>query len=207
MPRQDGTGPMGSGPRGRGLGPCGQGRGGRNRGGFNQGGFTGGQGGRGAGFGRGLGRRGGMAGEAGWMQAPPPRQSSAPAAQGDGPGMALQKGTVAVSSQGPGLDDLVDPRFGRAAGFVIVDPQTMDCTYLDNLAARDMGSGAGIQAAETVARSGARVVLTGRLGPKAVQTLDAAGIRAVQDLDGLTVREAVTRFRNGEGISADPAPR
>ena len=32
---------------------------------------------------------------------------------------------VAVSSEGPGLDSQVDPRFGRAGGFVIVDMETM----------------------------------------------------------------------------------
>ena len=28
---------------------------------------------------------------------------------------------IAISSEGPTLDDLVDPRFGRAGGFVVVD--------------------------------------------------------------------------------------
>ena len=32
---------------------------------------------------------------------------------------------VAISSEGPGLESLVDPRFGRAGGFVIVDMDTM----------------------------------------------------------------------------------
>ena len=32
---------------------------------------------------------------------------------------------VAVSSEGPGLESQVDPRFGRAGGFVIVDMDTM----------------------------------------------------------------------------------
>ena len=32
---------------------------------------------------------------------------------------------IAISSAGPDLDGPVDPRFGRAAGFVIVDPDTM----------------------------------------------------------------------------------
>jgi predicted Fe-Mo cluster-binding NifX family protein len=39
---------------------------------------------------------------------------------------------IAVTSEGPSLDDQIDPRFGRAAGFVVVDLETMDTRYIDN---------------------------------------------------------------------------
>ena len=29
---------------------------------------------------------------------------------------------IAITSEGPTLDDSLDPRFGRAAGFIVVDP-------------------------------------------------------------------------------------
>ncbi|NTV74061.1 MAG: dinitrogenase iron-molybdenum cofactor biosynthesis protein, partial [Holophaga sp.] len=41
---------------------------------------------------------------------------------------------IAVSSEGPDLDGPVDPRFGRAAGFIIVDPDTMTNEYVENSA-------------------------------------------------------------------------
>lgn len=104
---------------------------------------------------------------------------------------------IAVSSEGPHLDARVDPRFGRAAGFVVVDPQTMDFDYIDNGSSQVMAQGAGIQAAEIVARAGADVVLTGFVGPKAFQALTAAGIGVGQEVDNLTVREAITRFSDG----------
>ena len=192
MPRLDGTGPTGDGPRGRGQGRYAQGRGGRRRGGTNQGGYMTG----------GVGQRGWLDG-VGEAPVRPPQSPTVPTVQDDAPQIAHRQNKIAVSSQGSGLDDRVDPRFGRAAGFVIVDPQTMEFTYLDNLAARDMGSGAGIQAAETVARSGARVILTGHVGPKAQQALSAADIQVVEGLGDLTVREVVTRFRNGDAKTAD----
>ncbi len=105
---------------------------------------------------------------------------------------------IAVSSEGPTLDDQVDPRFGRAAGFVIVDPTTMEIEYLDNGASQARGQGAGIQAAELVAGRGVGVVLTGYVGPKAFTALRAAGIRIGADLDGLSVRQAVERFVRGQ---------
>lgn len=104
---------------------------------------------------------------------------------------------IAVSSEGPSLDDLVDPRFGRAAGFIIMDTQTGSFEYLDNGSSQVRAQGAGIQAAENVANSGAGVVLTGYVGPKAFQALTAVGIKIVQDLGGIPVKEAVQRFTDG----------
>ncbi len=112
---------------------------------------------------------------------------------------------IAVSSEGPDLDARVDPRFGRAAGFIMVDPQTMHFEYIDNGASQVMAQGAGIQAAEIVSRAGANVVLTGFVGPKAFQALTAARIDVGQAVDGLTVRETLQRFMNG-GIKQAQAP-
>jgi predicted DNA-binding protein (UPF0251 family)/predicted Fe-Mo cluster-binding NifX family protein len=105
---------------------------------------------------------------------------------------------IAITSEGPTLDDLVDPRFGRAAGFVIVDPDTMSFSYVENGAAQARAQGAGIQAAETVARAGVTAVLTGYVGPKAFAALAAAGIRVAQDLENITVAEAVARYISGQ---------
>jgi predicted DNA-binding protein (UPF0251 family)/predicted Fe-Mo cluster-binding NifX family protein len=105
--------------------------------------------------------------------------------------------TIAVTSEGPTLDDPVDPRFGRAAGFIVVNPETMAFKYIENGAAQVRAQGAGIQAAETVARAGAGAVLTGYVGPKAFQALAAAGIRIAQDMDNISVREAIARFKSG----------
>ena len=110
----------------------------------------------------------------------------------------LQMEKIAVSAEGPTLDDALDPRFGRAAGFLIVNPQTLEHKYVDNGASQAMSQGAGIQAAEIVVRAGARVVLTGYVGPKAFQALQAAGISIAQDLQNLTVREALERYTSGK---------
>lgn len=114
---------------------------------------------------------------------------------------------IAVTSEGPGLDDQVDPRFGRAAGFVIVDLDTMEAQYLDNGQSQIMAQGAGIRAAELIARAGASWLLTGYVGPKAFEALTAAGIKIGQNLEGMTVREAVARFRSGTLEGADAANR
>jgi predicted Fe-Mo cluster-binding NifX family protein len=109
----------------------------------------------------------------------------------------IKMSRIAISSEGPDLDDPVDPRFGRAAGFILIDPTTMTFDYVENGAAQARAQGAGIQAAETVARAGATAVLTGYVGPKAFQALAAAGIRIAQNLESMSVREAVERFKSG----------
>jgi predicted Fe-Mo cluster-binding NifX family protein len=103
---------------------------------------------------------------------------------------------IAISSEGPGLDEALDPRFGRAAGFMLVDPQTLEFDYVDNGSSQAMAQGAGIQAAEHVANSGAEIVLTGYVGPKAFKALQAAGIRVAQNLVDVTVRQAIEMFMN-----------
>ena len=110
---------------------------------------------------------------------------------------------LAISSEGPSLDDMVDPRFGRAGGFVLVESDTMNVTYLDNGSSQTLAQGAGIETAERMASAGVGVVLSGYVGPKAFEALRAAGIQVCQDLDGMTVREAVERFTHGDAAFAE----
>jgi predicted DNA-binding protein (UPF0251 family)/predicted Fe-Mo cluster-binding NifX family protein len=105
---------------------------------------------------------------------------------------------IAVTSEGPTLDDALDPRFGRAAGFIVVDPQSLEFEYVDNGAGQAMAQGAGIQAAEAVVHAGAKALLTGYVGPKAFMALEAAGVKVAQNLENMTVRQAVERFNSGQ---------
>jgi predicted DNA-binding protein (UPF0251 family)/predicted Fe-Mo cluster-binding NifX family protein len=125
-----------------------------------------------------------------------PEQAATPAKE-----MNMDK--IAVSAEGPGLDSPVDPRFGRAAGFVVVDLATMQTQYLDNGGSQAMAHGAGIQAARVIAGAGAGVLLTGYVGPKAFAALDAAGIKIGQNLDEMTVAQAVDKYKSGQVAFAD----
>jgi predicted Fe-Mo cluster-binding NifX family protein len=110
---------------------------------------------------------------------------------------------VAVTSEGPGLQDRVDPRFGRAGGFVIVDVETMATKYVDNGQVQTLSHGAGIQAAELIANSEAEVLLTGSVGPKAFQALNAVGIKIGIDLSNMSVQDAVQLYKEGKVVFAD----
>lgn len=104
---------------------------------------------------------------------------------------------VAVTSEGPTLSDAMDPRFGRAGGFVVVELATGATTYVDNGSSQVLAQGAGIQAAENLVKAGAQVLLTGHVGPKAFAALQAAGVKVVQGLENVTVGEAIGRFKSG----------
>ena len=115
----------------------------------------------------------------------------------------MQVQRIAISSEGPLLDDMVDPRFGRAAGFVLVDQAGEPSGYIDNGASQVMAQGAGIQAAQNLANAGVELVISGFVGPKAFQALSAAGIQIIQNVEDVTVGQAVERFTRGELTVAD----
>jgi len=103
---------------------------------------------------------------------------------------------IGISSTGEDLNANVDPRFGRCKYFLFVDTDTMDFETVSNESAMASG-GAGIQAAQTVAKSGAKAIITGNVGPNAFQTLSAAGVKVFTWADG-TVKEAVEKYKKGE---------
>ncbi len=103
---------------------------------------------------------------------------------------------IAVSSQGPDLDSPVDPRFGRAKYFLVVDTETGELVAHPNDVNLNAVQGAGIQTGRTVIRLGVAAVLTGNVGPKAFATLDAGNIPVYTAQSG-TVREVVEQFRSG----------
>ena len=103
---------------------------------------------------------------------------------------------IAVTAHEEKLESTVDPRFGRCRFFLVVDTETMRFESLSNESAMASG-GAGIQAAQTVAKAGVKAIITGNVGPNAFQTLSAAGIKVFTGAFG-SVKEAVEQYKKGE---------
>jgi len=103
---------------------------------------------------------------------------------------------VAVSSSGTNLDSQIDPRFGRCAYFIIMNTDDMSFEAFDNEAIA-LGGGAGIQSSQFVVSKGAEAIITGNVGPNAVQTLSAAGVEMFIGQTG-SVKEAVEKYRKGD---------
>jgi len=111
---------------------------------------------------------------------------------------------ICVTSNGPTTDASVDPRFGRCQYFVFVDSETMEYEAMPNPSI-GASSGAGIQAAQTVADKGAGVVITGQVGPNASQILGATNISIVTGASG-TVSDAIEQYKSGRLQAAPAAP-
>ncbi len=95
-----------------------------------------------------------------------------------------------------GLSAPMDPRFGRAAGFLLVqDGQILE--KLENPAIQ-AAHGAGTGAAALMQEHAADVVISGAFGPKAHSALCAMGIAMRLAPPGLTAAEALEREARGE---------
>jgi predicted Fe-Mo cluster-binding NifX family protein len=111
---------------------------------------------------------------------------------------------IAFSTSGETLEAPLDGRFGRAAKFILYDLDRDYFEVIDNRQNLDTSQGAGIQSAETIARSGASGLVTGHCGPKAFRVLSAAGI-AVYNCGEATVADALKAFREGTLKTMDSA--
>jgi len=111
---------------------------------------------------------------------------------------------IVITSQGSDLDSLVDPRFGRARNFVVVDTETDAFEVHDNAQNLNAAQGAGVQAGRNVAELAAEAVVTGHVGPKAFATLQAAGVKTYIGATG-SVKEALEQFKAGDLACADQA--
>ena len=98
-----------------------------------------------------------------------------------------------VSAIGPDVTAPVDPRFGRAPSFVLVDAETGEWSAHANPGA-GAGQGAGIEAARFAIELGAQAVLTGATGPNAFRTLSAANV-TVYPVGGGRVADASSSGR------------
>jgi predicted Fe-Mo cluster-binding NifX family protein len=105
-------------------------------------------------------------------------------------------GKICITSEGKTLDAKVDPRFGRCQYFTFIDTDTLEFEAIENPSTQAMG-GAGVQSAQLVSSKGAKVVVTGNVGPNAFQTLSAAGIEIFIGASG-TVKNAIEDYKKGK---------
>ena len=111
---------------------------------------------------------------------------------------------IAVTSEGRTLNSQVDPRFGRAKYFIVVDTDTDEFSVHDNTQNVNAAQGAGIQAGRTVVDLGVAAVVTGNIGPKAFAALRAGNLEIYPGASG-TVKEAVEKFKAGQLQPVDKA--
>ncbi|MFP3909174.1 MAG: NifB/NifX family molybdenum-iron cluster-binding protein [Archaeoglobaceae archaeon] len=105
---------------------------------------------------------------------------------------------IAASTNDGGMDDTVTEMFGRTGSFTIVEvngSETSSVEVVQHSGAR--GGGAGIVAAQTLADKGVEILLTGRVGPNAMEALSSSKIK-IYRASGMKVEEAVKKLMQNE---------
>ncbi|MDA3971421.1 MAG: NifB/NifX family molybdenum-iron cluster-binding protein [Desulfobulbaceae bacterium] len=111
---------------------------------------------------------------------------------------------IAISSTGEGLNDQVDPRFGRAPYLCLYDTGSKAIVeVINNGTGVQAAQGAGITVAGLVASKNVEFVLTGKVGPKAMAVLDKAHIKVISDVTG-SVADAVAAFTGDQSNTPPP---
>jgi len=112
---------------------------------------------------------------------------------------------VCIPADGTDLAAKVDARLGRAEHFVVVDSESCEVLQtIPNEQNKQAAAGAGVQAGQTIAGTGADAVLCANCGPKAFRVLQAAGITVYTGATG-TVGDAIRALREGSLKKADEA--
>lgn len=103
---------------------------------------------------------------------------------------------LAFSARGPALSSELDPRFGRASYFVVVNSESGELSAHDNSQNVRAARGAGVQVAQEIVNLGVAGVLTGSITPNAASVLQAGNVKVYRQTWG-TVRDGIEQFKLG----------
>ncbi len=95
-----------------------------------------------------------------------------------------------------GLYSKLDSRFGRCSAFVIVDIENSKIANHKIISNESMsaGQGAGVSTSQTMSREGIHKVITGNIGPNAIQVLAASDIEVFSAPQDITIKEAIDMY-------------
>lgn len=103
---------------------------------------------------------------------------------------------VAIASAENDLEGNVADIFGRCAYFLIVDTEKGEISeVLENVSSNQMG-GAGVSAAQAVAEKKVDAVISGNLGPRALDIFRQFGIAAYKG-EG-KIKDVLKKLQSGE---------
>lgn len=106
---------------------------------------------------------------------------------------------IAITALENSLQSEIDPRFGRAAYYMIINTETDEVTAHNNSDGVGASNGAGTGAAQTLSEYGIEALYTGSVGPKAAEVLNQAKIPYYENVSG-TVQGVLDQLKAG-GIS------
>lgn len=112
---------------------------------------------------------------------------------------------LCITSIGKEKNALSDQRFGRCPYFVIFDTEDKSYKAVENNGMVS-SQGAGIAAAQQIIDEKVDAIITGHMGPNAMQLINGAAIKVYQG-KGVTIEEEIKLFHEGALTAIDqPAP-
>lgn len=110
---------------------------------------------------------------------------------------------IAITALENSMQSEIDPRFGRAAFYMIVNTETDEVTIHDNSDGTGASNGAGTGAAQTLSEYGVEALYTGSVGPKAADVLQKANIPYYENITG-TVQNLLDQLKAGGAPQSAP---
>jgi predicted Fe-Mo cluster-binding NifX family protein len=105
--------------------------------------------------------------------------------------------TIAISANGPTMESDLDPRFGRAQYYIIINEDTGEpITTINNSENVNTAGGAGTSAAQIMAKHNVTNVISGNFGPNASIGLKALNIKMLQS-PTKKIKDIFVDFREG----------
>ena len=101
---------------------------------------------------------------------------------------------IAITCMEDQINSTLDTRFGRTRHFFFIESDGKPGYFLPNKQNRQAVQGAGIQAAQTVMKENADILITGHCGPKAFKVLQQAGVRIFQSPSNTSLEDALKEF-------------
>lgn len=100
---------------------------------------------------------------------------------------------ILITCQTPHESGLIDERFGRCDYYCIYDTDRETYTFQKN-ASKSANQGAGISFSQRVIELDINVILTGKIGPKAMDVLQSSDIHAYE-VTNMKVLEALEAYQ------------
>ena len=101
---------------------------------------------------------------------------------------------ICITSSGETVESLLDPRFGRCSYFVVADLESGEHTVIPNEAGIS-GGGAGISSGQLMVEKGVEAIVTGNVGPNAMNVLKAADIKIYRGKNE-SVKKNIENFKS-----------
>ena len=104
---------------------------------------------------------------------------------------------------GKGLEETVSAHFGSAPYFTLVDLESAAVEVIEN--ANQHHNHGQCQPMSSIEGRGVDAVVTGGMGRRAIERLNAGGVK-VYHAEGGTVREVIDQFKSGRARRVFPRP-